>query len=61
MVIMKTYGIHFLTHGGDVFAVEWVRAEDDEGAQKHGERLRTRFGKGHEVWEGNRLVAKVDY
>jgi hypothetical protein len=60
-VPMKVYGIRFLTHGGDVFAVEWVQVENDEAAKKHALRLRTRFGKGHEIWEGNRLVEKFDY
>ncbi len=59
--VMRVYAIHFLTHGGDVFAVEWVQAENDEAAQRHAQRLRTRFGKGHEIWEGDRLVAKTDY
>jgi hypothetical protein len=58
---MKLYGIHFLTHGSDVFAVELVSAENDEAAKKQADRLRTRFGKGHEIWDGDRLVEKVDY
>ena len=60
-MITRVYAIHFLTHGGDVFAVEWVQAADDEAAQQHAKRLRTPFGKGHEIWEGDRLVAKMDY
>jgi len=58
---MKLYGIHFLTHGNDIFAVEWVNAECDEAAKKQAERLRTGFGKGHEIWDHDRLVDKVNY
>lgn len=58
---MKLYGVHFLTHGDNVFAVDWVRAENDEAAKKQADGLRTRFGKGYEIWDNDRLVEKADY
>ena len=51
-----------MTHGNDVFGVEQFEAEHDEAAKKHANRvLRTNFGKGHEIWHGDRLVHREIY
>ena len=59
---MALYRAHFLNHGGHVFSVTHFDAEDDDGAKAYAaERLQSTFGKGYEIWHGDRLVHVENY
>jgi hypothetical protein len=56
------YDIRFITHGDDVFSSTRFEAEHDEAAKDHANRqLRSGIGKGHEIWDGDRLVHREIY
>ena len=55
---MADYRLYCLDGAGKVSSAEWLRAEDDEAAV---EATRARHpGESCEVWQGTRLVAKLD-
>ena len=59
---MGKYFVHFMTHGGKVFGSERFAAGDDQSAVEYARtRLKSPFGKGHEIWQGDRLVHQEDY
>ena len=54
---MGKYLAQFLTHADEIFGVAHFAAEDDEAAISYANgKLATGIGKGHEIWEGDRLV-----
>ena len=56
------YRAHFFTHAGERFGAETFQAEDDDRAIKHArQKLRSPWGMGHEIWEGDRLVHREVY
>lgn len=56
------YEARFIDHPDEVFATQVFGADHDEAAKAYANRmLRTRFGKGHEIWHGDRLVHKELY
>jgi hypothetical protein len=56
------YEARFIDHNDDVFATQLFGAENDGAAQDYAhKRLKTPFGKGHEVWQGDRLVHREIY
>jgi hypothetical protein len=59
---MPEYRADFLTHGNLVFGSADFEAEHDEAAKAHAEKhLRTGIGRGHEIWQGSRLVHREIY
>jgi hypothetical protein len=59
---MSCYQVHFFTHAGTVFGTAPFEAEDDASALQHArEKLKSPWGKGHEVWQGNRLLGGETY
>jgi hypothetical protein len=59
---MLVYEAKFLTHSNTVFSTVRFRAVHDEAAMKHvNVALRTSIGKGHEIWQDNRLIHQETY
>lgn len=59
---MPLYEARFIDFRGEVFSSQPFSADHDEGAKGYAQKiLKTRFGKGHEVWDGQRLVHKETY
>lgn len=59
---MALYEARFIDHGGRVFGREPFEAEHDDAAKSYANRmLKTGFGKGHEIWRGDRLVHREIY
>ena len=54
---MAVYEARFIDHRNKVFGKQSFEAEHDEAAKDYANRnLKTRFGKGHEIWHGERHV-----
>jgi hypothetical protein len=54
---MGAYRAQFFTHSDEIFGLAHFAADDDEGAISYAnEKLATGIGKGHQIWEGDRLV-----
>ncbi|HML11071.1 MAG TPA: hypothetical protein VK432_09435 [Stellaceae bacterium] len=55
---MAPYRVHFLDHGGNVYAIHHVEHDHDEDAIGAAHRLNVlpHLGSGFEVWEDDRLV-----
>ena len=54
---MTSYRAQFLTHADEIFGVAHFEAEDDVAAISYAnEKLATGIGKGHQIWEEDRLV-----
>lgn len=54
---MALYEARFIDHRGEVLGTQLFGAEHDEAAKAYAHRvLRSPFGKGHEIWQGGRLV-----
>ena len=59
---MALYRARFLTHGDQVFHVDYFDAEHDEAAIAHAARVfRYGIGKGYEIWHDDRLVHVESY
>jgi hypothetical protein len=59
---MPMYHAKFPIHNNTVFSTEQFHAVDDEAAIIHvNVALRTSIGKGHEIWQDNRLVHHETY
>ena len=55
---MPAYRIYQLDGDGRFSTAEWIQADDDERAI---EAARTsRYSRGFELWQGNRLIARED-
>jgi len=55
---VATYRLYCLDGVGKVASAEWLEADDDDAGIEAAERLR-----GHracELWQGNRLVVRID-
>lgn len=51
------YHVIYLTHGDDVYGHTSFDASNDEAAKEHARQfLRSPFGKGYEIWQGERLI-----
>jgi hypothetical protein len=60
--VAMLYRAHFFSHAGDRFGSEQFRAADDQQAIEHARRnLRSPWGKGHEIWQDNRIVHREIY
>ena len=56
------YEVRFFNHGGYTVGTAYVRAESDEEAIRYALRvLQNPFGRGHEIWQGERLVHREMY
>ena len=56
-MFMPLYQARFNAHSDNVFGSTNFEAEHDKSAKDHANRfLRTGIGKGHEIWDGDRLV-----
>ncbi len=54
---LSQYRAQFLTHGGKIFRVESLRAEDDDAAiTRAKQEFRSGIGMGYEIWNGDRHV-----
>ena len=59
---MPDYEVRFIDFRGEVFSSQRFSADQDEGAKDYANKmLKTRFGNGHEIWDGERLVHKEIY
>ena len=59
---MPIYEARFLTYGDDLFSTMRFHAAHDEAAITYTNvALRTSFGKGHEIWQGERFVHREIY
>ena len=59
---MPRYEAGFINYRGEVFSSQPFSADHDEAAKDYTENvLKTRFGMGHEIWNGERLVHKEKY
>ena len=59
---MALYEARFIDHMDGVFSTQQFSAEHDQAAKDYANRvLKTRFGKGHEIWDGGRLVHREIY
>jgi hypothetical protein len=52
------YRVYCLDGAGKVAAAEWIEADDDEAAI--GDVKRTHPNEQCELWEGRRLIARLD-
>jgi hypothetical protein len=55
---MTAYRVYCLDGAGKVWSAEWVEAEDDAAAIDAAQRM-TQASK-CEIWQGQRLVGRVD-
>ena len=54
---MPLYEARFFTHGNQIFGSANFTAAHDDAAKEHANKhLRSGIGKGHQIWEGERLV-----
>ena len=59
---MVVYEARFFTHGGQAFGSAKFEADHDDDAKEYAnQRLRSGIGKGHEIWQGDRLVHREIY
>jgi hypothetical protein len=59
---MALYEARFIDYRYQVFAAQVFGAEHDDAAKAYANRiLKTSFGKGHEIWHGDRLVHREIY
>ena len=58
---MMLYHAHFLAHLGQVFGKERFDAENDISAIEYAQQKLKSRGKGHEIWQGDRLVHRAIY
>ena len=59
---MALYKLRFFNHGDHTVGTDHFRAENDEEAKRHArDMLKTPFGRGHEIWDGERLVHREVY
>ncbi len=59
---MALYQVRFLAHSEEVFGREQFEAEDDASAIEHArQRLKSPWGKAHEIWHADRLVHRENY
>ena len=59
---MPLYQAWFIDHRDEVFAAQPFSAENDQAAREYGSRvLKTGFGRGYEIREGERLVYREIY
>lgn len=53
---MRSYRLDFVTHTNRVYHTTEIEARDDEDARAQAKRLKTRIGKGYNIWDGDRPV-----
>jgi len=53
---MRSYRLDFVTHANRVYHSTEIQARDDEDARAQAKRLKTRIGKGYNIWDGDRAV-----
>jgi hypothetical protein len=59
---MARYTVRFLTHGDQIFGQDLFEAENDGAAIRHcNQKLKSPLGKGHEIWQDNRMVHRQIY
>ena len=55
---MSSYRLYRLDGAGKISSAEWIHAADDEEARREAGQ-RTMFGS-YELWDRNRLVARIE-
>ena len=56
------YEVRFFNHGGHTIGTAYILADDDDDARRYALRvLQSPFGRGHEIWQGERLVHREMY
>lgn len=55
---MATYRLYCLDGVGKVASAEWLEADSDDGALSAADAIRN--GRACELWEGARLVARLE-
>lgn len=59
---MAQYQVRFFNHGNHTIGSDHFHADDDDTAKRYALRLlASPFGKGHEIWEGERMVHREIY
>ena len=59
---MGKYKVRFFNHGDHTVGSVSLDADTDANAQHYAAQiLRSPFGRGHEIWEGDRLVHREIY
>jgi hypothetical protein len=53
---MRNYRLDFVTYTDRVYHSTEIEARDDEDARAQAKRLKTRIGKGYNIWDGDRPV-----
>ena len=54
---MVLYRLHFVDHGDNVYATEYLEHEDDESAIEAARRMNVpSIGAGFDLWDDERLV-----
>jgi hypothetical protein len=54
---MALYRLHFVDHGGNVYATEYLEHDDDESAIESAHRMNVpSIGAGFDLWDDERLV-----
>jgi hypothetical protein len=60
--LMGQYEVRFFNHGDYTMGSDHFHAENDDVAIRYTARLlKSPFGKGHEIWDGERLVHRELY
>ena len=59
---MVLYQVRFFNHGDHTVGSDSLRAADDDDAIRRARiRFTSPFGRGHEIWDGERLVHREIY
>lgn len=59
---MGLYKLRYFNHGDFTVGTDHFRAgSDDEAIRYARDMLKTPFGRGHEIWDGERLVHRELY
>jgi hypothetical protein len=54
---MALYRVHFVDHGDNVYATEYLQHDDDESAIEAAHRMNVpSIGAGFDLWDDERLV-----
>jgi hypothetical protein len=59
---MARYEVRYFNHGNHLCGSQPFEAENDIAAIRHcKEKLKSPFGKGHEIWQDERFVYRESY
>jgi hypothetical protein len=56
--VVKTYRFYCFDGAGQIIRADWIEAAEDEEAARTARRTESGFAK--EVWDGTRLVARIE-